>query len=506
MENKMKSYLGKAYSDNNHISNFFEYWIKGIRSMPDYDTDRENYNSWRKDNDLDCLYFDGDLNADTLMSVWTPLSWVLNYLNEDSGEKFYKQARDHEDRCFYLNKLVAEQDKYLPKNNELVQLLERFAELAELRCNYILLPDEKMNADRYSVMIDGERVWLYDQVPATLYHIFEKKSLGKYFLNESGEVDKGKVSEWIWNEHLEHGFYGEIIEQEHVIPLFSDANPSIAKLPATEKEIKEALDNMINFLKERSYDRDRNKKSFDKYKKIYKGVMPFGLFDFDKLRSIDKNGYAVRLKTDKQLKNENINLSEDSKYFDMINNYGRILISGDSDFGIKNFTFTSNTNDIAYGVAGEFIENPCEKMHSIYNFSLMLRSGGMNSKKGVCYNDEFPKFTCKIKEYYSLDQCEKELFVRENLFYGKIDKYENWKYIICFLDLFDSFPDYYIKVYFFGEEREEIVNDIDVLMADIIKFGAEKCVCNATEEYCKLAKRYWKIKKKIIDDRLRGIE
>jgi hypothetical protein len=72
--------------------------------------------------------------------------------------------------------------------------------------------------------------------------------------------------------------------------------------------------------------------------------------------------------------------------------------------------------------------------------------------------------------------------------------------------LFDSFPDYYIKVYFFGEEREEIVNDIDVLMADIIKFGAEKCVCNATEEYCNLAKRYWKIKKKIIDDRLRGIE
>lgn len=247
MKNKMKSYLGKAYSENDHICNFLKYWIKGIPGMPDYNTDRESYDNWRKDNDLDCLYFDGELNADTLMSVWTPLSWVLNYLNKDSGEKFYKYSKYHEDTCFYLKKLVAEQDKYLPKNNELVQLLERFAELAELRCNFILLPDEKMNADRYSVMIDGERIWLCDQVPATLYHVFEKNSLGKHFLNECGEVDKEKVSAWIIREHLEHGYDGDI-EQKNVIPLITGINPNVAVWPKTEKEIAEALKYMIDFL------------------------------------------------------------------------------------------------------------------------------------------------------------------------------------------------------------------------------------------------------------------
>jgi hypothetical protein len=70
----MEEYLGSEYTKNS-IENFIKYWIK-------------SYNKPRSNNDLDCLYFEGDLNADTLFSVWTSLKFVLDSLNPN--ERFYK--------------------------------------------------------------------------------------------------------------------------------------------------------------------------------------------------------------------------------------------------------------------------------------------------------------------------------------------------------------------------------------------------------------------------------
>ena len=80
MMNMMKEYLKKDYSDN-HLRNFCLYWLKGTGGHGD---------EWRKDNDLDCLYFGGDLRADTLMSAWTPVKWVADYINKEKGIRFYK--------------------------------------------------------------------------------------------------------------------------------------------------------------------------------------------------------------------------------------------------------------------------------------------------------------------------------------------------------------------------------------------------------------------------------
>ncbi len=35
---------------------------------------------WRKVNDLDCIWLDGDPNADTIFSLWTPLKMCLQCL------------------------------------------------------------------------------------------------------------------------------------------------------------------------------------------------------------------------------------------------------------------------------------------------------------------------------------------------------------------------------------------------------------------------------------------
>lgn len=240
--NMMKNYLGRAYT-NNYLRNFCLYWMKAESRRPKWENTAEGlaaYVEWRSQNDMDCLYFNGDLKADTLMSAWTPIKWVLNYF----GISMAKNESD-------LTELAENRDLYLPPNHELVKLLDMFLEYAEQRGNYILLPCSAMNRERYNVKIHGETVKLYDEVPATLFHVFEKDSLGKYFLKENGELDNEKVVDWIETEKLHFGFKDNTISQDNVVPLVEGLNPSEAKFFTEENEIKEALRCMIDFLKKR---------------------------------------------------------------------------------------------------------------------------------------------------------------------------------------------------------------------------------------------------------------
>lgn len=236
MENKMKTYLGEQYTEN-HLHNFIRYWMKASEGSGD---------AWRKKNDLDCLYFDGDLRADTLMSAWTPVKWVADCLNREYGKKFYKKRRDAEDPQHDLKLLLEDTGAYLPSKHELVQLLNEFLELAEQRCNYILLPDRRMNPERYRMEREnGETLRLFDEVPALLCHIFMRDTLGKYF------ADFNDAVRWVEREHLEMGFTEETIAPMYVRPLVPDLNPGEAKWLTEEREIAEALKYMIRFLKER---------------------------------------------------------------------------------------------------------------------------------------------------------------------------------------------------------------------------------------------------------------
>ena len=240
MKNMLKEYLGDKYSSN-HLRNFCLYWIKAFECKSSYKSEDE----WRMANDLDCIYFDGDLKADTLMSAWTPIKWVANYLNRDIGISFCKTSRIHRDPYHDLKLLAEDGDSYLPPEHELVKLLNRFLELAELRCNFILLPAREMNPDRYRIMIGNTVVWLCDEVPATLSHLFDPKSLGKYF------PDRAAVIRWIKREHLEMGFEDEKFDLYHVRPLVKGFDPYSPLWPKEEKEIIPALEYMIDFLETR---------------------------------------------------------------------------------------------------------------------------------------------------------------------------------------------------------------------------------------------------------------
>ena len=246
MENMMKVYLGNDYSDD-YLKNFCLYWLKGMACKPaweDTEEGRAAYDAWRRENDLDCLYYGGDLKADTLMSTWTIIKWVAESINMKNGRKFTKCEAD-------LKLLADDPDTYFPPENGLVQLLYKFLKLAELRCNYILLPDRNMNTDRYCFRRSAKFRMLYDQVPATLWHVFEKETLGMYFLDENGEVDEEAVSAWILRERLEMGFKNKVVKQSEVLPLIEGLEPCDAKRFTTADEIKQVLTYMIRFLEMR---------------------------------------------------------------------------------------------------------------------------------------------------------------------------------------------------------------------------------------------------------------
>lgn len=242
MRNMMKEYLGDDYSEN-YVRNFCLYWIKASKGSGSI---------WRKKNDLDCLYYNGDLLADTLISAWTPIKFVADLLNKDTGKVFFKRRKDCDDPLHDLRLLADDTDAYLPPKNKLVIKLKKLLKLAELKCNYFLLPNRRMNNARYCMEVNFEKLMLYDQVPAMVWHVFEQETLGRYFLDEDGFIDEDAAASWIRRENLQMCFRNEVVKQSEVLPLVEGLEPCDAKWLTDEKEIDEALTYMINLLTERN--------------------------------------------------------------------------------------------------------------------------------------------------------------------------------------------------------------------------------------------------------------
>lgn len=220
LENKMKTYLGENYSENK-IKNFLKYWQ--MPSKP------------RKTTDLDCIYLNGDLNADTLISFWTPLKWVLQILHPK--QKFYKIVRDGKDPYRYLKELENNLSGFLPQNDELVKLIYKLASLAETRANIIRLPEREMNVLRYR--------YFYDEVPPTLYHAFKGGHFHRYFGSDEA------VLEWICEQKLQPAFYNNEPSKENIRPLLTNLPLGEAKWPKTREEVTIILKEMICLLEAR---------------------------------------------------------------------------------------------------------------------------------------------------------------------------------------------------------------------------------------------------------------
>lgn len=248
----MKQYLGKDYSKNN-LKNYCLYLIKSGKSYDELLAKKagmtaEEYKNaeaeWRKKNDLACIYYNGDLRADSLVDMWNVIEGVANFLNEDKGVRFCRKDEDSTNYYYSLELLIDEEEKYLPSDNEMVKLLFRLLEFAEQKCNFILLPSADMRQARYSLTKEnGEEVHLYRQIPAMLYHILENETLGRYFENETEAIN------WVEREELSHGYDGNSINKTRVRPFIVGLEPQTAKPLTGAVELRESLLYMVWFLK-----------------------------------------------------------------------------------------------------------------------------------------------------------------------------------------------------------------------------------------------------------------
>lgn len=245
-EDKLKIILGKEYT-NNPIVNFLLYLQKGKDTKPtpkklfnkEYEelTDKERIkyyeatDEWRKKYDLDVIHLKGDLNADTIFSIWMPLKMCLQisntypYSDHGNNEKPYKSYP-------YIPNIIKNIDTYLPYNKW--KDLYEFVSIALTEANVMKLHNRKMQ-------IRGEK--FCDQMPKTLYECFEGGIFNEYFKD-------GKVDEWIRNANLSMFFEGKI-SRENIKPLIPRMKASEFEWLKNRQEIEQMLKNYCEILKMR---------------------------------------------------------------------------------------------------------------------------------------------------------------------------------------------------------------------------------------------------------------
>ena len=203
------------------IKTHIQYWI-------DYNGNTDEY---RRTHDLDCILTDGNLYADTLISLWLPLRYVLNYCDTEQWEQYrsIKYLKDNDD---FLFKLKDNLKTFIP-NDEMLSKLEELFKLGRTRANVIILPYRRWNKMR-----GGIPYWEY--FPHFLYDL----------LNTDDEEFLETIRHWIGREQLQMFFAGEI-NKDKIIDLCGLGNPCSHNPRNKQFDVPKLIDNYIDILKQR---------------------------------------------------------------------------------------------------------------------------------------------------------------------------------------------------------------------------------------------------------------
>ena len=207
MKNMMKEYLGNDYTEN-HLKNFCLYWMKAAKGYGD---------EWRAGNDLDCLYFDGNLRADTLMSAWTPIKWVADFVNSESGIKFYKRNEEY---------ALANLDEIFDGYEGIRRNLDKLADYHHSLANMMPAP-VGLNGSRSH---DGKGNFLRDNDMPDIYY-------------KRAEKDFPQMYRWI-NDHMED-YSLQIFKEYESYCSDGHANAPVSDDPVELVPFEHSVDNAI---------------------------------------------------------------------------------------------------------------------------------------------------------------------------------------------------------------------------------------------------------------------
>ncbi len=194
-----------------------------------YHYDYENHSkTYRKTHDRDCLLTGGNLCADTVISLWLPLRYVIMNENSKRWQQITNKSNLKKNKEFLLD-LIDHIEVYIPEDSPYLDALSYLFTLGQTRANVMILLDPSWNTDKGSGPY-------YDYLPHYLYDLMED--------------DSGEIKSWIKDEHLTGFFQNEIVRKDHILDLAGTGSvtlhyPSIIHLDVL-------LGNYIRILEDRS--------------------------------------------------------------------------------------------------------------------------------------------------------------------------------------------------------------------------------------------------------------
>ncbi|MCM1235020.1 MAG: hypothetical protein NC489_33390 [Ruminococcus flavefaciens] len=191
-------------------------WYDDNQPKSNYFVNREEHDAFRSRYDRDCMLTGGELKADTLFSLWTPLKQTILRLND---KETIQSVGDISRKYVFLREFIKDDniEKLLPASESVVHHLSRLFELGMGRGNVFILPERQLNCAR------AQKPY-YDYVPVFLMESFPGGAFADYW--DSPE----DYFQWIRREHLEMFFDGEIAP-EHIRDLSGAGDVRISLAP-----------------------------------------------------------------------------------------------------------------------------------------------------------------------------------------------------------------------------------------------------------------------------------
>lgn len=215
-----------------------ENFKKHIQYWRDYKGSGDNY---RKDHDLDCILTNGNLYADTLISLWLPLRYILDKENTQiweerlkyEKEKLRPQNRNLKSDNEFLDDLKNNFSKYIPNEN-MQKKVEELFKLGRTRANVIILPYRRWNNIR-----GFAPYWEY--MPHFLYDLL-KTDNESFLMTIQGWIKEQKLCMFFKDENN--------LVKENIKDLCDSGD--IFKHKSDEINVNTLIDNYIDILKNRS--------------------------------------------------------------------------------------------------------------------------------------------------------------------------------------------------------------------------------------------------------------
>lgn len=194
-------------------------------------------------NDNDAKYYydkcnmekENALKGDTIISFWTPYCRLLKL---EANWTVARNAKTIGNLEALLKQIKATwKNDYTDKIRTINKNLEEFAKVYYSKGNYMLLPERKMNPQRYRIA--------EDRIDITLYECFDKGVLAKFFNSNED------LYSWIIEERMEDMFEDKEVSKENIRWLTKESKPKWISEMSTD-EIYEYINNAILLIKERN--------------------------------------------------------------------------------------------------------------------------------------------------------------------------------------------------------------------------------------------------------------